>query len=190
LARRTPLVGFAGRDWAVFAAMAAGPMLVGHTGMNYALRHFRATTVNVAALGEPVGATVLAWLIPAIHEAPRAMALAGGVLVLLGITLSLQRETGSDPGGVGGGRVAMRVEQLRGGVVEAVHDVHVAVVDSTGGIVARAGDPELVTFWRSAAKPFQALPLVEDGAAERFGLTSQDLALACASHSSEPGQVA
>ena len=84
----------------------------------------------------------------------------------------------------------MRVEQLRGGVVEAVHDVHVAVVDSTGGIVARAGDPELVTFWRSAAKPFQALPLVEDGAAERFGLTSQDLALACASHSSEPGQVA
>ena len=84
----------------------------------------------------------------------------------------------------------MRVEQLRGGVVEAVHDVHVAVVDSTGGIVARTGDPELVTFWRSAAKPFQALPLVEDGAAERFGLTSQDLALACASHSSEPGQVA
>jgi len=35
----------------VFGAMAAGPMLIGHTGMNYALRHFRATTVNVAALG-------------------------------------------------------------------------------------------------------------------------------------------
>src|SRR5438093_6408702 len=86
--------------------------------------------------------------------------------------------------------VVMRVEQLRGGVVEAVHDVHVAVVDSTGGIVARTGDPELVTFWRSAAKPFQAVPLVEDGAAERFGLTSQELALACAAHSSEPGAVA
>src|SRR5438034_4491604 len=66
LARRTPLVGFAGRDWAVFGAMAAGPMLVGHTGMNYALRHFRATTVNVAALGEPVGASVIAWLVPSI----------------------------------------------------------------------------------------------------------------------------
>jgi drug/metabolite transporter (DMT)-like permease len=89
LARRTPLVGFAGRDWAVFGAMAAGPMLIGHTGMNYALRHFRATTVNVAALGEPVGATLLAWIIPAIHEVPRLMALAGGVLVLLGIGLSL-----------------------------------------------------------------------------------------------------
>src|SRR6266581_1522125 len=84
----------------------------------------------------------------------------------------------------------MRVEQLRGGWVEAVHDVHVAAVNSTGGLVARTGDPELVTFWRSAAKPFQALPLVEDGAAERFGLTSEELALACASHSSEPGQVA
>jgi L-asparaginase II len=83
----------------------------------------------------------------------------------------------------------MRVEQVRGGVVEAWHDVHVAVVDSTGRLVARVGDPELVTFWRSAAKPFQALPLVEDGVAERFGLTSEELALACASHSSEPGQV-
>ena len=84
----------------------------------------------------------------------------------------------------------MRVEQLRGGWVETVHEVHVAVVDSAGALVARTGDPELVTFWRSAAKPFQALPLVEDGAAERFGLTSEELALACASHSSEPGQVA
>src|SRR2546430_13248087 len=84
----------------------------------------------------------------------------------------------------------MRVEQVRGGVVEAVHEVHVAVVDSTGSLVARTGDPELVTFWRSAAKPFQALPLVEDGAAARFGLTSEELALACASHSSEPDQVA
>jgi len=99
-----PLVGFAGRDWAVFGALAAGPMLIGHTGMNYALRYFRATTVNVAALGEPVGATLLAWLIPAIHEPPRATAVVGGALVLLGIALSLgagngTRETGN--GGIG-----------------------------------------------------------------------------------------
>jgi drug/metabolite transporter (DMT)-like permease len=89
LARHTPLTGFAGRDWAVFGALAAGPMLVGHTGMNYALRHFRATTVNVAALGEPVGATLLAWVIPAIHEVPGRMALGGGALVLVGIGLAL-----------------------------------------------------------------------------------------------------
>ena len=90
LARRTPLVGFAGRDWAVFGAMAAGPMLIGHTGMNYALRHFRATTVNVAALGEPVGASVIAWLVPSIHEVPPPAAVLGGILVLLGIGLSVR----------------------------------------------------------------------------------------------------
>jgi L-asparaginase II len=84
---------------------------------------------------------------------------------------------------------AVRVEQLRGGVVEAWHDVHVAVVDGSGRLVARTGDPELTTFWRSAAKPFQAVPLVEDGVVDRFGLSGEELALACASHSSEAGQV-
>jgi drug/metabolite transporter (DMT)-like permease len=90
-----PLTGFAGRDWAVFAAMAAGPMLIGHTGMNYALRHFRATTVNVAALGEPVGATLIAWMVPAIHEVPRMTVVLGGVLVLAGIGLAVG---GGNPG--------------------------------------------------------------------------------------------
>src|SRR2546425_2833667 len=89
LARTTPLVGFARGDWAVFGAMAAGPMLVGHTGMDYALRHFRATTVNVAALGQPVGASVIAWLVPAIHEVPGVTTVTGGILVLLGIAMSL-----------------------------------------------------------------------------------------------------
>src|SRR6058998_278854 len=89
--RDAPLTGFGSRDWIVFAAMAAGPMLVGHTGMNYALRQFRATTVNVAALGEPVGATLIAWLVPAIHEVPPIRALVGGMLVLVGIGLSVGR---------------------------------------------------------------------------------------------------
>src|SRR5881296_4736240 len=101
-ARSIPLVGFAGRDWTVFGAMAAGPMLIGHTGMNYALRHFRATTVNVAALGEPVGASVIAWLVPAIHEVPPMTALVGGVLVLSGIALSLKSGNGKgETGNVG-----------------------------------------------------------------------------------------
>ncbi len=84
----------------------------------------------------------------------------------------------------------MWVESRRGSIVESRHVVHVAVVDGEGRLVAHAGDPDFVTFWRSAAKPFQALPLVEDGVADRFGLGREDLALACASHSSEPGQVA
>ncbi len=102
--RSVPLTGFAGRDWAVFGAMAAGPMLIGHTGMNYALRHFRATTVNVAALGEPVGASVIAWLVPAINEVPAPVAIIGAVVVLLGIALSLG--AGSGEGEEGGRRHA------------------------------------------------------------------------------------
>ena len=84
----------------------------------------------------------------------------------------------------------MFVESYRGTVLESRHQVHVAVVDANGRLVAQAGDPQYRTFWRSAAKPFQAMPLVDDGVVERFGLTRQDLALACASHSSEPAQVA
>lgn len=83
----------------------------------------------------------------------------------------------------------MRVELRRGDLTETVHRVHVAVVDADGALVARAGDPGLVTFWRSAAKPFQAMPIVADGAADRFDLSDAELALCCASHSSEPGQV-
>jgi len=82
------------------------------------------------------------------------------------------------------------VESYRGAVLESRHHIHVAVVDSSGKLVAQAGDPGHVTFWRSAAKPFQAQPLVDDGVVERFGLKRQDLALTCASHSSEPAQVA
>jgi L-asparaginase II len=79
-----------------------------------------------------------------------------------------------------------RVESTRGDLVESIHRISLAVVDRDGRLVASAGDPELVTFWRSAAKPFQAMPVVQDGAADRFGFDSRDLALTCASHSSEP----
>ena len=83
-----PLVGHRGSDWAVMASLAAGPMLIGHTGMNYALKHFRATTVNVAALGEPVGAALIAWMVPAIGETPPVTAILGGAIVLAGIALA------------------------------------------------------------------------------------------------------
>jgi L-asparaginase II len=79
-----------------------------------------------------------------------------------------------------------RIESTRGELVESVHRVSVAVVDPTGRLVASAGDTALVSFWRSAAKPFQAMPLVTDGAADHFGFGPRELALACASHSSEP----
>ena len=83
----------------------------------------------------------------------------------------------------------MRVERRRGGIVESTHEIHAAVVGADGRLMAAVGNPDLVTFWRSAAKPFQALPIVLDGAADAFRLDDAELALACASHSSEPAQV-
>ncbi len=82
-----------------------------------------------------------------------------------------------------------RVVSTRGGIMESVHRVSVAVVDHSGALVAQSGNPELVAFWRSAAKPFQGYVLVAEGAAARFGFGARELALACASHSSEPAHL-
>ena len=61
------------------------------------------------------------------------------------------------------------VEVVRGGTVESRHTVHVAVQDAHGRTLASVGDPSVLTFHRSAAKPMQALPLVESGAADAAG---------------------
>jgi drug/metabolite transporter (DMT)-like permease len=63
-------------------------MLLGHTGLNWALRYARAYQVNIVLLGEPIGATLLAALLPGIRERPTAFTLLGGVLVLSGILLA------------------------------------------------------------------------------------------------------
>lgn len=77
------------------------------------------------------------------------------------------------------------IRAWRGDVVEAVYRAHIAVVDTTGRLLYKLGDPAYVTYWRSSSKPIQALPLVESGAADAFGLTEDELALACASHNGE-----
>jgi L-asparaginase II len=81
------------------------------------------------------------------------------------------------------------VELTRGGIVESVHAGAFAVADASGHLHASAGDPDLVAFLRSTAKPFQALPLVERGGAEKFGLSPKELAVICASHSGTDEQV-
>ncbi|CAN5791680.1 DMT family transporter [soil metagenome] len=85
------LTGYGSSDWLIFVALAAGPMMLGHTGINYALRYVRAYVANLAVLGEPVGATLIAWLLPAIAEVPGPQTLAGGVLILAGIGLTVLR---------------------------------------------------------------------------------------------------
>jgi len=78
------------------------------------------------------------------------------------------------------------VEVKRGAITESRHRGHIVVVEPDGNIIAYAGSPQYVTFLRSSAKPFQALPLLVSGAAERFGFTDCEVALACASHNGEP----
>lgn len=78
------------------------------------------------------------------------------------------------------------IVSTRSGRVESRHPVSACVVDTAGRVVASAGDPERATYWRSAAKPMQALALVDEGAADRYGWGDAELALACASHASEP----
>ncbi len=80
---------------------------------------------------------------------------------------------------------AALVEVRRGPLVESRHRGHVAAVDGEGRLVASLGEPDAVTYLRSSAKPFQAVPLVTSGAAAAFGLTDAELAIACGSHSGE-----
>jgi L-asparaginase II len=81
------------------------------------------------------------------------------------------------------------VEVLRGALVESRHTGSVAVVDADGATVLALGDVARPVFPRSAVKPIQALPLIESGAAEKYGFGDQEIALACASHGGELAHV-
>jgi len=77
------------------------------------------------------------------------------------------------------------VEVRRGSIVESRHRGHVASVSGDGLLLASLGEPETVTYLRSSAKPFQAVPLLTSGAADRFGFDEREIAIACGSHSGE-----
>ena len=74
---------------------------------------------------------------------------------------------------------------IRGETVESIHRGHLIILNGKGETVAQLGDPEVITFFRSSAKPFQAIPFLTSGAADRFDFTEKEIALACASHSGE-----
>ena len=82
------------------------------------------------------------------------------------------------------------VEVTRSGRVESEHRGAIAVVDADGKLIAQTGDIHLVSYLRSSAKPFQLLPLVESGGADRFKFTDAELAVMAGSHSGEPRHVA
>ncbi|MEO5589214.1 MAG: asparaginase [Gemmatimonadaceae bacterium] len=82
------------------------------------------------------------------------------------------------------------VTVTRGSAVESYHRVHAAIVDARENLIGRSGDSSLNTFWRSCAKPFQVMPLIESGGFDARGWGDEELALACASHGGEPEHVA
>ena len=84
-----PLTPQPPRELAIFAGLALGPMLLGHTGLNWALK--RSPAYVVTLLGEPVGATLIAAFLPGIREVPAPMTFVGGAVVLVGILLTARR---------------------------------------------------------------------------------------------------
>jgi L-asparaginase II len=75
------------------------------------------------------------------------------------------------------------LELTRGDTVESIHMGAIVVVDRHGALLHAIGDPQTVTFLRSAAKPFQALPFIEAGGHTHYGLGQKEIAVICASHS-------
>lgn len=80
---------------------------------------------------------------------------------------------------------AKLVDVYRGGRVESSHFGHIAVVNSDGKLLYSLGDPQRLTYARSSAKPLQAIPVLETGAADHYELSEADISLCCASHSGE-----
>jgi drug/metabolite transporter (DMT)-like permease len=99
LSRGTVLAPQPPREIAIFAGLAIGPMLLGHTGMNWALKYLPAYVVNLTVLGEPVGATILGALIPSIRQIPSVSTLVGGAVVLGGVLIAAWRGSRRTPNG-------------------------------------------------------------------------------------------
>ena len=79
-------------------------------------------------------------------------------------------------------RFQIEVLVRRGAITESRHHIQAAACDAAGRLVAGTAEPGFTTTFRSAAKPFQLLPLVERGHAERWGLGDEDLAIMAGSH--------
>jgi drug/metabolite transporter (DMT)-like permease len=85
---RAPIGHQSSQNLAIFVALAIGPMLLGHTALNWTLEFLPAYVVNLVLLGEPVGATIIAAFLPGIREVPSAATFAGGALVLAGVLMA------------------------------------------------------------------------------------------------------
>ena len=87
-------------------------------------------------------------------------------------------------------QLSLDVVVTRGSLIESRHRVYAAVVNASGELIGSANDPALVTHWRSCAKPFQIMPLLETHGFDAIGWGDDQIALACGSHGGEPEHVA
>ena len=86
--------------------------------------------------------------------------------------------------------LSLDVVVTRGALIESRHRVHAIAMDASGNTLAEANDATIVTHWRSCAKPFQIMPLLESGGFDELGWGDDELALSCGSHGGEPEHVA
>ncbi len=87
---RQSLVGYPPQTYLMFVLLAVGPQIIGHSSLNWALRHLSASAVGVTALGEPVGSTILAYFV--LQEVPTLVKIGGAALILAGIYQSLREQ--------------------------------------------------------------------------------------------------
>ena len=85
---KSPVYNLSIQDYQIIFAMALISGIFGHTLYNWSLGHIRASVASVFLLGEPIGSSILAWLIPSIHEVPSLFTIIGGAIILLGIYLT------------------------------------------------------------------------------------------------------
>jgi drug/metabolite transporter (DMT)-like permease len=86
-----PLTGYPSQAWVWLFLVALIPQVIGHTSLNWALGHLSATYVALAVLAEPIGSTLLAWIV--LQESPTGQSILGGLLILVGITLATRPRT-------------------------------------------------------------------------------------------------
>jgi drug/metabolite transporter (DMT)-like permease len=89
------LTGFSTRTWCFIVALALGPQLLGHNGVNYCLRYVRASTLSAMILLEPLGAAILAAFL--FHEIPGVLEAAGGIVVLVGVLIATRNPGTRNP---------------------------------------------------------------------------------------------
>ncbi|MGN7360575.1 asparaginase [Paenibacillus sp. SAF-054] len=84
---------------------------------------------------------------------------------------------------------SLLIKEYRAGIMECAHHGHISIINDQGQVEASAGDPDFVTFTRSAAKPLQAIPAIRGGIVSYYGLTEKEIAIMTASHLAQPDHV-